>query len=231
MTETRILRWHSMNNVLEFFESRGIPKEFVRWDDFAYTEKFLERLKKIDGELKVDKIKFHTQLIQSLNYIYEPFKAEFSGYHFQGCNGCGKTAWASVMVRQALLEGINSMIISMQSLITAYFNEHKLPKDIAIVDLLVIDEVGKELQKNSGGSVLMSILDRRMQDGKKTILISNASADKLIEGYGATFHSKFHYFKPLYFPEVDFRKSINTLQNNTVQNNGIQQQIIEVDPI
>lgn len=217
----RTLRWHTnMNNVLEFFESRGIPKEFTKWDDFAYTEYYLNTLKKMKGVLEVDKVKFHAKLIQSLNYIYEPFVAEKSGYHFQGCNGCGKTAWASVMVRHALLEGVNSMIVNMQSLVTSYFNEHKLPKDVAIVDLLVIDEVGKELQKNSGGAVLMSVIDRRMQDGKKTIIISNASQDKLIDTYGSTFHSKLHYYIPIFFPEIDFRKKITTLQNTTIQNNG-----------
>lgn len=209
-----------MNNVLDFFRSRGIPEEFLKWDEFLYTGAYIKSLEKLNLANKVDSLKLLAKLVESRDFITEDFKPGKAGYFFQGCNGSGKTGWASVLIREALITGVNSMITSMQSLMTAYYNDHKLPKDVAIVDLLVIDELGKELQKNSSSAILLGVLDRRYQDGKKTILIANASADKLIELYGATFHSKLHYFTPIFFPEVDLRKNIKALQKDAINNDG-----------
>jgi DNA replication protein DnaC len=114
-------------------------------------------------------------------------------------------------------------MISMPGMIDEYYNSptKKLNPDYAHMDILVIDEVGKELQKNTSFSILERVLLHRHNAGKKTILISNMSIDSMVTLYGATVKSRLNLFNSIVFPVIDFRRNNKTsLQINTINNNG-----------
>ena len=208
-----------LNNCHQFFQSRGIPKEFVAFSTDDYLEDYSEAL----AEIGAVNHQFFTNLQHSLNLIFNTDIENIDGYVLQGCNGCGKTGWASALIREALLFGINSLMISMPGMIDEYYNSptKKLNPDYAHMDILVIDEVGKELQKNTSFSILERVLLHRHNAGKKTILISNMSIDSMVTLYGATVKSRLNLFNSIVFPVIDFRRNNKTsLQINTINNNG-----------
>lgn len=208
-----------LNNCHQFFQSRGIPKEFVSFSPDDYISDYSEALSNAG---KSDP-QFFVNVLESLRLAYSIENDKADGYVLQGCNGCGKTGWASALIREALLFGINSLMISMPGMIDEYYNSptKKLNQDYAHMDILVIDEVGKELQKNTSFSILERVLLHRHNAGKKTILISNMSIDSMVTLYGATVKSRLNLFKSVVFPVIDFRRNNKTsLQINTINNNG-----------
>ena len=118
-----------LNNCHQFFQSRGIPKEFVAFTTDDYLGDYSEALWKSG----VVNPQFFYNLQDSLNLVYLPNKVNVDGYVLQGCNGCGKTGWASALIREALLQGINSLMISMPGMIDEYYNSptKKLNSDYA----------------------------------------------------------------------------------------------------
>ena len=94
----------------------------------------------------------------------------------------------------------------------------------------MLDEVGKELQKNTSGAILDRVLLHRHNNGKKTILISNMSIDALVSLYGATVQSRLNLYRPIIFPDIDMRKPVpikTALQENTILDNGKKTIIID----
>lgn len=63
--------------------------------------------------------------------------------------------------------------------------ETEVIEDLATVDLLVIDELGKQLDTNYESAQLFRIIDRRYRDMKPVVLVSNLDRAALAEFTGA----------------------------------------------
>ena len=110
------------------------------------------------------------------------------GLYIEGTNGTGKTHLAAAIALQLINEGIPVVCKTSSDLLLdikkAYDDEYT--KESAVldvyksVDLLIIDDLGKEQCSDWSVSTLYSILNDRYEDMKPTIITTNYGAEDLI---------------------------------------------------
>lgn len=112
-----------------------------------------------------------------------------NGLYIEGTNGTGKTHLAAAIALQLIGEGIPVVCKTSSDLlgdIKRSFSfegtkEYEVLDVYKKVDLLIIDDLGKEQCSDWSMSVLYSILNDRYEDMKPTIVTTNYNADELVE--------------------------------------------------
>ncbi len=206
-----------MSNRTDFLAQQGVIQDALTMTPAMYKDGY--------KKFPVASIDLFSKLEQTLilaGLSWQSFL--LSGFLLQGANGSGKSLWGSVLVKKALENAVNARVVNHSGLLDYYFEEHKFPIDTGIADLLVIDEVGKEIQKNAGYLPFIRLLDYRQSVGKKTVLITNLSVTALTNMYGQTITSRLNDFVPVYFPTFDIRE-YKRLQKNSIQNDGKKEEI------
>lgn len=120
------------------------------------------------------------------NFAYH--KAKGDGLYIEGTNGTGKTHLAAAIALQLINEGIPVICKTSSDLlgdIKRSFSfegarEHEVLDIYKKVDLLIIDDLGKEQCSDWSMSTLYSILNDRYEDMKPTIVTTNYNADGLV---------------------------------------------------
>lgn len=131
------------------------------------------------------------------NFAYH--QARGDGLYIEGTNGTGKTHLAAAIALQLINEGIPVICKTSSDLfldIKKSFNGGGVRESDVLdiykrVDLLIIDDLGKEQCSDWSMSTLYSILNDRYEDMKPTIITTNYNADGLIsaltpKGYDGT---------------------------------------------
>ena len=112
---------------------------------------------------------------------------------FCGAPGTGKTHLAIGVLRHVLERGgtgIYTTVMDMLGRIKATFHEraHETEQQVmdalTSCDLIVIDEVGRSLDTNYELAQFFRVLDRRYQNLRPTILVTNLPKSKLLEFVG-----------------------------------------------
>lgn len=112
------------------------------------------------------------------------------GLYIEGTNGTGKTHLAAAIALQLIGEGIPVICKASSDLlldIRKTFNSSEGASEGQIldiykrVDLLIIDDLGKEQCTDWGMSTLYSILNDRYEDMKPTIITTNYNTENLIK--------------------------------------------------
>lgn len=120
------------------------------------------------------------------NFAYH--RARGDGLYIEGTNGTGKTHLAAAIALQLISEGIPVVCKTSSDLlgdIKKSFSyegakEHEVLALYKKVDLLIIDDLGKEQCSDWSMSTLYSILNDRYEDMKPTIVTTNYNADELV---------------------------------------------------
>lgn len=115
-------------------------------------------------------------------------KARGDGLYIEGTNGTGKTHLAAAIALQLIGEGIPVICKTSSDLLLdikksfddSSVNEAQVLDVYKRVDLLIIDDLGKEQCSDWSMSTLYSILNDRYEDMKPTIVTTNYNADALI---------------------------------------------------
>lgn len=110
------------------------------------------------------------------------------GLYIEGTNGTGKTHLAAAIALQLIGEGIPVICKTSGDLLqdikksfdTEGVREHEVLDIYKKVDLLIIDDLGKEQCTDWGMSTLYSILNDRYEDMKPTIITTNYDTESLI---------------------------------------------------
>ena len=176
----------------------------------AETEKkehktFLSRINQILGESGIKK-RFLTRTFENFIITPESQKAfnaakeyaenfEYNekigkGIYFEGTNGTGKTHLAVAISLQLISKGVpvicKSSIDLLADVKKAYDDSSNVSENAVIdiyrkVDLLIIDDLGKEQCTPWTVSTLYAILDYRYEDMKPTIITTNYNEEMLIK--------------------------------------------------
>lgn len=109
------------------------------------------------------------------------------GLYIEGTNGTGKTHLAAAIALQLISEGIpvicktSSDLLSdiKKSFDSGGASEHEILEVYKRVDLLIIDDLGKEQCTEWGMATLYSIINDRYEDMRPTIVTTNYNADSL----------------------------------------------------
>ena len=174
---------HKFAAMIKFLE-RGIP---VR-----YVEQFFESppLKSVAKEYHPVNDSFYDETLNFTSQVLHPIVRNLSQWRsnaynlmLYGPNGSGKTHAALYIMAQYISAGYETYYSTFKELyflhnaatLNAQDNEEKaeLYSQILDVDLLVIDELGKETLTEPVLSFLETIMKERFYNKKQTILITN----------------------------------------------------------
>lgn len=119
---------------------------------------------------------------------FEYHRAKGDGLYIEGTNGTGKTHLAAAIALQLIHEGVPVICKTSSDLLLDVkksfdgggVRESDVLDIYKRVDLLIIDDLGKEQCSDWSMSTLYSILNDRYEDMKPTIVTTNYNADDLI---------------------------------------------------
>lgn len=120
------------------------------------------------------------------NFAYH--RARGDGLYIEGTNGTGKTHLAAAIALQLIGEGIPVICKTSSDLLLdikksfddSSVNEAQVLDVYKKVDLLIIDDLGKEQCSDWSMSTLYSILNDRYEDMRPTIVTTNYNAENLV---------------------------------------------------
>ena len=120
------------------------------------------------------------------NFTYH--QARGDGLYIEGTNGTGKTHLAAAIALQLIHEGVPVICKTSSDLLLdikkSFDGDGMRESDVLDiykrVDLLIIDDLGKEQCSDWSMSTLYSILNDRYEDMKPTIVTTNYNADALV---------------------------------------------------
>ena len=166
---------------------------------------FISRINRILGESGIKK-RFLTRTFENFVVVPEKKRAfdtakeyaenfEYNektgkGIYFEGTNGTGKTHLAVAIALELINKGIpvicKSSIDLLADIKRAYDDTNNVRENAVIdiyrkVDLLIIDDLGKEQCTPWTVSTLYAILDYRYEDMKPTIITTNYNEEMLIK--------------------------------------------------
>lgn len=116
-------------------------------------------------------------------------EAEQNGLMFIGSKGTGKTHLAAAIANQLISEGVPVLFVTMIDMlakIKATFNgqspenEEKLMRLYKNVDLLILDDMGKELPTPWALSKIFELVNARYENYKPVIITSNYTPSELV---------------------------------------------------
>lgn len=123
--------------------------------------------------------------------LENPAAHEKNGLFFVGTKGTGKTHLAAAIANKLMADGTPVLFATMINLlgkIKATFdkerttaNEAELMRLYKRIDLLIIDDMGKEPPTNWGLAKMYEIINDRYEDYKPIIVTSNYTADELVK--------------------------------------------------
>lgn len=110
------------------------------------------------------------------------------GLYIEGTNGTGKTHLAAAIALQLINEGVpvvcktsSDLLLDIKKAYDDEYTKESAALDVyKSVDLLIIDDLGKEQCSDWSVSTLYSILNDRYEDMKPTIITTNYGAEDLI---------------------------------------------------
>ena len=171
-----------------------IPKKFwgMTLEDYSFK-----------GKLAVGKIlnayvdNFFTMMEDACNLL------------IMGSNGTGKTMLASIILQEALKRKNSGYYITISEFITQKFNSIDLT-ELTNCDILVLDELGAELQLKTHSEVVAieSLLKYREEKNLVTIVCTNLDKNELSERYGNTVFSLLDSWVGLVVVGTDKRKEM-----------------------
>lgn len=121
---------------------------------------------------------------------FEKFSEEGEGLFYTGTFGTGKTHLAVSVALDLIDKGISVICMTSIDLLAeikkTYDNnrntsEHQILKAYKDVDLLVIDDLGKEYSSDWSIAMLYDIINHRSENCKSTIVTTNYSDDNLVD--------------------------------------------------
>lgn len=163
------------------------------------------------------KIELRSEIINPyVRQIKKALKKPY-GFLFLGKNGTGKTFVGLKILYYAIVSGFTAHNIELSEFLRLSRKEFdggedlsSLVGEISSVDMLMIDEIGNESKlSNYVISEFKSLLKRRIDLNRPTILISNYSYDEFSTAYGVSIHNLIQaYFKVYDFSTTaDVRKT------------------------
>ncbi len=145
-------------------------------------------------------ISAYDQMEEVYNFCAEyakHFDKSSENLFMSGGNGLGKTMLASAIASEVISSGATVVYDSAFSVFSKYEDE-KFGRDTSGMgtksylscDLLILDDLGCEMNTAFTTSVLYNLINTRLLSGKKTIICSNLSLAEVSKRYGTQLHSR-----------------------------------------
>lgn len=140
--------------------------------------------------VKVDpEAKHHKPLSKFLDQL-DDMLSRGIGLYLWGDYSVGKSSCAAIIAKQVIARGGTALFVSADDLKDLYINETPFDEDYTMVerllrvDLLIIDNVGEEPDREYSGSRIVRIVRARVDDRKMTIITTNLKKADVQARYG-----------------------------------------------
>ncbi|WDI79087.1 DNA replication protein DnaC [Candidatus Purcelliella pentastirinorum] len=162
----------------------------------------------------------HKKVLHAAHRYAKEFNDNISSFVFLGNPGTGKNHLAAAICNYLILRNKSVLIVtvadlmsSMKSTFNVYNNlsEEYLLRNFSTVDLLIIDEIGVQIQSRYEKIVINQIVDRRSSSKKSTGMLSNLNYLKLRTLLGKRVIDRMCLGKGLWlnFNWSSYRKKVN----------------------
>lgn len=128
------------------------------------------------------------------------YTAKLQNFLFSGASGIGKTCLATAVANELVDRNISVFYVSSFELVNIFLDKHtnkqtplrKLYNYVQECEMLIVDNLGVEpIYKNVTLEYLLTTIEKRLGEGKKTMFCTQLDGQALINRYGQTFLSKF----------------------------------------
>ncbi len=141
------------------------------------------------------------KLYKILEQVADKFySTKLQNFLFSGASGIGKTCLAHAFANQLVSKNISVLYLSSFELVNIFLDKHtnkqtalrKIYNYVQECEMLIIDNLGVEpIYKNVTIEYLMSTIEKRLGEGKKTMICTQLDGHALINRYGEALLSKF----------------------------------------
>lgn len=128
------------------------------------------------------------------------YTTKLQNFLFSGASGIGKTSLATAVANELVDKNISVFYLSSFELVNIFLDKHtnkqtalrKFYNYVQECEMLIVDNLGVEpIYKNVTIEYLLSTIEKRLSEGKKTMFCTQLDGQALINRYGQTFLSKF----------------------------------------
>ncbi len=138
------------------------------------------------------------QVFMAAKFFAENFPEGPNNLLFQGGTGLGKTFLSACVAREVAARGF-SVCYDTAAAVIGSFEAQKFSHDetadarvrrMLSCDLLILDDLGTEMQTPMAASALYQLINTRLTEGKKTIVSTNLSFEEMERRYSAQICSR-----------------------------------------
>lgn len=164
-----------------------------------------------------------TSVLSRCKQFAQNFSLDSSGMIFMGKTGVGKTHLSLSIANEVLKKGYGVVYGTASEFLGKLEKEHFGRVEgntldlLSECDLLIIDDLGAEFQTQFTSSAIHELINRRILEGKPSIISTNLSPAELAQCYGDRVSSRIiGNFEPLKFDGNDIRQ-IKMVEKMTVR--------------
>lgn len=186
------------------------------FDTFSYD--FYDDTQTVPA-LKMTELEYIRMVVKRCMTFVRQFKESGGNLLFTGSTGVGKTFLTNCIARELINQYLSVISLSSHDLIEI-FSKHKFSYDteedienayryILDCDMLIIDDLGTEMNNTFVSSQLFYCINERINRQKGTIISTNLSMDMLRDSYSDRVASRLmsHYVTiPLYGGDIRMKK-------------------------
>lgn len=151
--------------------------------------------------VRLSPLKDNTAILNSF------LKLELLGLAFIGNNGTGKTTTCCAIAMDLHSRDISVYRSDLDTMLQEFqANSFVIPKKFVQPQVLILEEVGKELNRNLSKTIFEKLIRHRIEYKKSTVLSSNVGSGVWENLYGVSVISLLKgYYKYITFPPEDLR--------------------------
>ena len=198
----------------EMYSMSNIDKILREQNFETFSFKFFSKDIYIDGETEYDRMKKIYDLCFDYCLNFDDNKKSFL---FYGESGSGKTFMSSCIAKK-LIDSGKTVVYMRASRLFMMYEDYRFGRSdkmrvifdrLSRADLVIIDDLGTEIQNKSTVPFFLELMNERMQSGKKMIISTNLNPSDLSKNYTPRFTSRiYEFFMPLHFVFSDIRVKI-----------------------
>ncbi|XRX42598.1 MAG: DNA replication protein DnaC [Buchnera aphidicola (Eriosoma harunire)] len=130
----------------------------------------------------------HKRVLRCAEKYAKNFDKNIAGFIFSGKPGTGKNHLASAIGNYLILHGKSVLIVTVADLMSnikstfnnfSHITEEKLLNRLSTVDLLMIDEIGMQIESRYEKIIINQIVDRRSSSKRATGMLTNLNFSKM----------------------------------------------------
>ena len=198
-------------------------REVLDRENFGtFSFRYFDDTREVPG-LKMTELAYMKLVVRRCRAFAENFKKEGGNILFTGSTGVGKAFLTNCIAKELIDRYVSVIYLSSHDLFEI-FSKHKFSYDpeedleeayrhILECDMLIIDDLGTEMNNTFVSSQLFYCINERLNRGKGTMISTNLSMDMLRDTYSDRVTSRLmsHYTTiPLYGGDIRMKKRVSS---------------------